>query len=207
MKNMNVSSSRRSSQVSVAKRVTQVLNSRIEHKRAVSTTTVIDWTSGGTVSVVSTDIAQGDNIGNRSGDVIRPLKLTLRVASFITVAGQILGRVVVLQDSMCNGSTPAVTDILETASVLSPLKAVTHQARRFKILCDTFITNVQTAETQVAEITRIMTMKGSIHYVSTAAVAASAGRNSLFVLFIADAAGAAGQKTYFWSYDLEYLDA
>lgn len=207
MKGMNASLVRRNDQASVSRRVVQVLNSRIEHKRAVSTTGVIDWTAGGTVSLISTDIAQGDNIGNRSGDVIRPLKFTFRISSFINVAGQILGRVILLQDSMCNGSTPAVLDILNTASVMSPLNPVTRQARRFKILADFMLTNVLTAETQVVEVTRAITMKGSIHYVSTAAAAASAGRNSLYALFIADAAGAANQKTYIWSYDLEYVDA
>lgn len=206
MKKMSTSSSRNSSQVSVARRVTQVLNSRLEHKRAVSTSAAIDWTTAGVVSLLSTDVAQGDNIGNRSGDMIRPLRLTFRLTSAVTT-GQVLGRIIVFQDSMCNGSTPAVTDVLETANVLAPLKAVAHQARRFKILNDFHVINILSTQLQVVEVTRTMAMKGAIHYVSSAGSAGSAGRNTIYVLFISDSAGTAGQKFYSWSYDLEYLDA
>lgn len=192
----------------VAKQVRQILASRVEHKNAVGLTNNIDWSSSGVVSLLSTDIAQGDNIGNRSGDSIRPLKLTFRITSFNTVNGAArIFRFIVFQDTMSYGSTPIVTDVLATADYMSPFNAPNQQAKRFKILCDHYGANVFSAADQVVEITKVIKMKGVIQYISTAAAAASAGKNTIYVLFINDSTGAANQYMYKWSYQLEYLDA
>lgn len=192
----------------VARQVRQILVSRVEHKNIASTTSNFDWSATGVVSLLSTDIAQGDNIGNRSGDLIRPLKLTFRLASFITPANTAqVFRFIVFQDTMAYGSTPAVTDVLDTASYLAPYSPVNVQAKRFKILCDHFGNNVYGGADQFTQVTKVIKMKGTVHYISTAAAAGSAGKNSIYVLFINDTTGAANQRMYKWSYQLEYMDA
>jgi hypothetical protein len=195
-------------QPTVARQVKQILVSRVEHKNAVATTGNIDWAATGVVSLLSTDIAQGDNIGNRSGDSIRPLKLTFRIASFMNVAATAqVCRFIIFQDNMAYGATPAVTDILDSANYMSPFNPVNAQARRFKILCDHHFTNVTGGSDQATETTKVMKMKGIIHYIATGTGAASAGKNSIYVLFINDTTGAANQRQYRWSYQLEYMDA
>jgi len=191
----------------VARQVKQILVSRVEHKNIASTTANIDYVATGVVSLLSTDIAQGDDIGNRSGDTIRPLKLTFRLCSFVTVDTFQAFRFIVFQDTMSYGATPAVTDVLNTASYLSPYSPLNLQAKRFKILIDHIGENVDSAANQIAEITKVVKLKGTIHYKGTGTGATSAGKNSIYVLFINDATGTAGERMYKWSYQLEYMDA
>ena len=193
----------------VRKVVKQMLESRLERKVIASTTSAIDWLTAGVVSLVSTDVAQGDDIGNRAGDIIRPKKLVFRLATAcnLPIAGSMLNRVIIFQDTMANGSTPAVTDVLNSASNMSPYKPVTLQEHRFKILKDFVVSSVNATDTEKLEFIWNIPMRGSIHYVGATAVAASAGKNSLYALFISDTQGTAGQKTYVWSYQLEYTDA
>jgi hypothetical protein len=189
------------------KMVNQMIQARLEHKRIVSTTSSIDWLTAGVVSLISTDVAQGDDITQRSGDAIRPIKLTFRIVTNCNITGSMVNRVILFQDNMANGSTPAVTDVLNSANSLSPYKPTTRAENRFKILRDFFVTSVNTATNEKVEMSKNVPLKGVIHYVGTAAAAASAGRNSLYALFISDTQGTAGQKTYVWSYELEYIDA
>jgi len=196
-----------SSTVGMRKMVNQMIQARLEHKRIVSTTSSIDWLTAGVVSLISTDVAQGDDITQRSGDAIRPIKLTFRIVTNCNITGSMVNRVILFQDNMANGSTPAVTDVLNSANSLSPYKPTTRAENRFKILRDFFVTSVNTATNEKVEMSKNVPLKGVIHYVGTAAAAASAGRNSLYALFISDTQGTAGQKTYVWSYELEYIDA
>jgi hypothetical protein len=191
----------------VARQVKQILVSRVEHKNIASTTANIDYSASGVVSLISTDIAQGDDLGNRSGDSIRPLKLTFRICSFVTVDTFQAFRFIVFQDTMSYGATPAVTDVLNSANYLSPFSPLNVQAKRFKILIDHCGQNVDSAANQILEITKVVKMKGVIHYKGTGTGATSAGKNSLYALFINDATGTAGERMYRWSYQLEYMDA
>jgi hypothetical protein len=195
--------------VSVRKVVKNMIDSRVEHKIITSVAPNIDWLTTGVVSLVSTDIAQGDNITERSGDVIRPKMLNFRIALHTATATtqDIIGRVILFQDSMCNGATPGVTDVLNSASYMAGYKPITRQARRFKILADFTVVSVFGTNTQKLEVTKKIPMIGSIHYLASAAAAASAGRNSVYALFISDTQGTAGQKTYDWTYELVYTDA
>jgi len=191
----------------VRKVVKQMLNAQLEHKVLSNATGVIDWTTAGVVSLISTDVAQGDDIGQRSGDLIRPKKLTFRIAIASNAGAAMISRIILFQDTMANGSTPAVTDILNSASNASAYKPTTFQEHRFKVLKDFVTTTNVLTQIEKREIVVVCPMRGVIHYVGSAAAAASAGKNSMYALFISDIAGTAGQKTYNWSYQLEYTDA
>ncbi len=192
--------------VKLSREVARVLNARVEHKRALSTgTSNIDWSTSGVINQISTDIAQGDNIGQRSGDVIRPQRLVVRV--FLTGSNStFVGRVVLFQDTMANGATPAVTDLLDSATYISSYAATTRQERRFKVLADRYISSCASSNNNAVVEVFDLRMKGSIHYLGSASGAASAGRNTLFILFISNASSA-GAIVYKWSYDLEYTDS
>nr|WRQ64680.1 structural protein [Riboviria sp.] len=183
-----------------------MLVSRVEHKIATSTTSGISWSASGVVSLLSTDISQGDNIDNRNGDTIRPLQLTFRMSSFVPAGNApYVHRFIVFQDTMARGSTPSVTDVLQTADYMSPYSAINLQAKRFKILCDQYGTNVDGGSNQATEVTKSFKMKGVIQYLSGSSGAAAAGRNSIYILFINDTTAAT--SFYKWSYQLEYMDA
>jgi hypothetical protein len=193
--------------MSVAKQVARILDARVEHKHAASTVgSQIAWATAGVVSLISTDVAQGDAIGQRSGDVIRPKRLVFRMTSTNSLAtGLLYGRFIIFQDTQAYGATPAVNDVLESANYLAPHNVVNVQASRFKILHERLFTSVNAVETAIKEFKVVCNLKSTIHYLTPNAGSATAGKNTLYVLFISDSANAA--KTYTWSYDLEYTDA
>ena len=192
----------------VRQQIKSILDSRVEHKRISATGALSDLASAGIVNAISVAVAQGDDISNRSGDIIRPVKLVVRIqftTGNATATQQYLGRYIVFQDRFANGATPAVTDILTTAVPLSGYNVVNRQAKRFKILADSDVAMVGSTNMANKFIELNFPMKGSIHYLTTTGTA-SQGSNSLFVLFITNNVSA-GVFQYAWSYDFEYTDA
>lgn len=193
---------------SVVKVVRSVLDSRIEHKRITAVGALADLATAGVVNTISMAVTQGDGIGNRSGNVIRPVSLKIRVQM-----GQLAGnydsfvaRFIIFQDTMCNGSTPAVTDLLSSADPLSGYEPETRQARRFKVLHDRTLTLTGQTKNNRRYLSVDLPMKGAIHYLASTGAATDQGKNSIFALFITSAAAAGGNR-YGWSYDFEFTDA
>jgi hypothetical protein len=204
---MAVIKSMRPATKSVSKQVVQILNSRIERKLVTGATAGIDWSATGTVSEISTDIAQGDNINNRSGDVIRPIRLNFTIISrCIVAAASNVFRVILFQDTMANGAAPLVTDVLNTAVNYSQYKPINQQSKRFKILADFGGVNVNLANNQESILHKSVKLRGTTHYVGTSAGSTVAGKNSIYVLFISSNI-TAGSINYRWSYSLEFTDA
>lgn len=188
--------------------VRNMMESRLEHKRTTAVGVYADLATAGVVNTISMAVAQGDDIGNRAGDLIRPRNLRIR-AEFRNSQGvfsSFTARVIIFQDTMCNGSTPAVTDLLSTASPLSGWNPTTKQASRFKVLYDRVVTPVAQTDKELVYVTADITMGGVIHYLGGTAAAGSQGRGSLFALFIADTA-LANTYQFAWSYDFVYTDA
>lgn len=63
-------------------------------------------------------ITQGTAEGSRTGNAIRITRLYIRGAFIVSDTRSIL-RLIVVKDMQSNGGTPAVTDVLQTASYLS----------------------------------------------------------------------------------------
>lgn len=193
---------------SIRKVVRSIVESRLEHKRITSAGALADVSASGVVNTISMNVAQGDDINSRSGDIIRPRNLRVKV-EFVNSSssyGSFLGRVIVFQDKLCAGSTPAVTDVLDTANPLSGWNLVNKQANRFKILLDRSSTVVGQTNKALVVYSVDIPLKGSIHYLGTTAASTSQGRNNIFALFISSGASV-GAWRYAWSYDLTYTDA
>lgn len=195
--------------VTLDRRVRQILDSRLEHKRSTSVGAFADLSTSGVVNPITSALAQGDDITGRTGDLIRMGKLKLRLelqSNSGTVGLAYAVRFIVFQDTLCNGAVPAVTDLLDSANVLSGYNVVNRQSGRFKVLHDSMLTSV--SGTPSARVCREIDirMKGVQHYIGSAGAAASLGRNSPFVLIVSDAASA-GVYRYSWSYDYDFTDA
>ncbi len=201
--------SRKQTNSSVRKVVSDILRSRQELKRSNATSGNTAWTTAGVVLPVSQVIPQGDTIASRSGDTIKPQTLKLNVA-IVSALSPYLGRVIVFQDMHNVGIDPTVAQILDGGTYLSTYIPDTAQQKRFKILYDhtyTSITNV-TIVTDTTKIMRELTfkLKGKIFYNGATNATASNGPGAVYLLFISDiASGAGGYFNYYTT--LTYTDS
>nr|WRQ64689.1 structural protein [Riboviria sp.] len=187
--------------------VKSMLSARVEHKRAVALGAAVDLPTAGVIHLVSA-IAQGDDIGNRSGDMIRPVRLKIRVqfAQLAANFNSFSGRVIIFQDMTQGGAVATVGSVLDSASPLSAFTSVWRAENRFKILYDREESLVGQTPRALVNFHVSLPMKGVIRYIGTSAAIGSCGRGNIFALFITNAA-AAGANQYAWSYELEYTDA
>lgn len=107
-----------------------LVNSEMLHNQGNSSGTL---NSSGVI-VPITSIAQGDTSSGRTGNSILVRNIMFRVATAMhSAATNTFYRFMLIQDTQQVGDTsPAVTDVLESASYLSPLS--TANAGRFKVL-------------------------------------------------------------------------
>jgi hypothetical protein len=158
----------------------------------------------GTVWALSQGIIQGDAVNGRDGTQITLQNINVRVDAFMPTATIAAGlRVIVFSDTQNNGSLPAVVDVLDSASLISPYSIIQQITNRFRIHADV-IRNLTAGGIQqvVYDIKRSITQK--ISYNGTTDVAASNGKNALFMLIITDVG--AGFPTYDFTHNIRYLD-
>lgn len=154
-------------------------------------TKILDTSNGanisnsGTVSPVSS-IAQGLDYTNRVGDSIKIQSMEFKFRWQIGAsATKTFVRVLCLRDLDGYGTTPAVTDILQAADVLSPFNCL--NITRFSILYDEVevLTSVDTTASVGAYLTP---HAGHIKYLGSAASSASNGKGSVYMLFLSSEA-------------------
>jgi hypothetical protein len=178
--------------------VKQMIVGRLEDKIASASSTGVVGTAGSVVYLSS--IAQGDSLGDRAGNAIRPSLLDIRF-SYIDVASG-FARVIVFQDSENVGTIPTVAQVLTSASWNAVPDPTQIAMRRYKFLYDhTFPLSA------VGDLTgfehRKIKMKGPIHFVSSGGTSTSGGRNALFLLVIASTVTASVDIKS----NLHYIDA
>ncbi len=189
-------------------RVRQILDSRLEHKRVTALGSAADLATAGVINSISSNLAQGDDINGRTGDVVRVHKLRVKY-TFInsdSLASFYTGRIIIFQDTLANGALANVTDVLDSANPMSGYKPVYAQSRRFKILLDRTVNVIGATNRSRVTETVDLRVPGTIHYIGSAAANASLGKNTLNALFISDLASA-GKFQYVWSYDYDFTDA
>jgi len=159
-------------------------------------------TSTGTVAPLSL-CAQGSDITNRIGDTINVVNWRLSAhATGITVTSPQFLRLLVVRDGQCNGATPSVADILQDPTddiaLHSPITFI--NTTRFEVLGDAILV-ICSGPSEIATSAQVVkfqdTRPFSIRYVGTTALAASQGRNSLFLLAISDTAATSPLLTFF----------
>ncbi len=163
----------------------------------------LSTTTGGTVSPVTQGVEQGDGSGQRDGAQLLLKGVLVRHTLYCNTGISVVQRVIVFVDRMNDGATPAVTDVLNTASFLSPYSIQTVQAKRFKILHDECVVSTTTGSNGANVHFWRFKQDMKVSFNGTTNVAASNGRNAVFVLFIGD--GTNG--LYSGSYEVHFVDA
>lgn len=190
----------------VKKMVRQMIDSTLEHKQSTLASPVGGgWTTAGAVFPVNQQIAQGDAINLRSGDLITVKKLVIRLDMVLTAAATSLSaRFIVFHDNQANGALPAVNELLDTAFFMSTYHLFNKQRGRFKILSDKQHTLVSATNTAHLTTTFSFRLNHKVFFNDGTSAATNLGKGALFVLMIADGTPAGG-----WSYMpyLEYIDA
>jgi hypothetical protein len=139
---------------------------------------------GGGISNLSL-VAQGDDVNNRSGDIITMKDLHLNLAFFqATAANSVSIRLIVFSDSMGSGGTVGITEVLFSANFTSPYLASNVQRNRFKIFHDEMFTMVGATDTQ--EVTRYLKIpiNQKRYFNDATANATSVGKNTLYMLIL-----------------------
>jgi len=187
--------------------VKDMIESRIEHKVGcvLSAETVV--TTAGSVKLITSNISQGSDINNRDGDmiIIDRIRMTINVRNTDTAATNIFStRFILFSDELNTGAAPAVGDVLNSASIFSGVLPVNKQKQRFRIYADFVLDSV--SNTSTATVTRILNHKINRKcFFSGTSGSTSNGKGALFLLEIANFAGANNLHTYGW--ELVYSDA
>lgn len=176
--------------LSVKKYVKGCMDRLLEPK--VYTKAVADVTPGTTGAVVATgcfDIVQGDTDSTREGNIIHIKKILSNLWIFDATAGGTM-RVICFIDRQSNGSTPAVADVLNTAtltSLYSPNTVIGAGGSRFAILWDEAFTYNQqfSAATTVAGLKRKAVYKSiPVQFQANAGAAADVLTNQPWYIMI-----------------------
>lgn len=165
------------------KHIKRLINVEIKHFDVNSSTTV---STAGSVIALS-GISQGDTVNNRDGDSVKlmnnVLRFSLTTNASATVDTQV--RMILFRGKQENAASYAVTDILESADLLSPKK----YAERFrsKILFDRTIqlTEQESTSTNTRRLVKTFTNKLYGHVQFTAA-AATVENGGLYLLVISN---------------------
>jgi len=197
----------------VRKVVKQMLNAQLEHKVLSNATGVIDWTTAGVVSLISTDVAQGDDLNQRSGSQLILEKVKLVMTSTAVAGSTSTLRVILFIDHINNGSVPAITDILTAATPTDAYALPAQSVGRFKILGDWFmLTSVNTGNAGFGALSGLPAvvskeqtwkLKDRVQYNAATNVAGANGKGALFMLFVDTGANC----TYRVAMNLTYSDA
>jgi hypothetical protein len=141
------------------------------------------------VLTLLTGLAQGTDVGNRVGDVIKVTKITwygrLAIGSAVTTFST--ARMIMFRDMENSGSVPVLADIMETTTgsscVRSPLNFLNR--KRFSILWDQMV--VLDATSRFSEIVRgELTLNKTVRYRGTGNTVAAAAEGTIYWLFISD---------------------
>lgn len=191
--------SRASSRNVTIRDVKNLLKSTAETKRFVTSSTGVASTTVGTVVNLTNGIVQGDDINQRAGHTIKLTKNKLHFRATALLTSQSF-RLIVFKDMTNRGTTPAVTEVLNSANFMVMYNPTTVQQGRFKIIRDVTLDCNLNGEA-IKHI--YVTWKGtSCFYNGATAVAASNGPGALFFLMI----GEAGSGLFDYSYEAQYLD-
>lgn len=165
-------------------------------------------TSGGSAGQITSlsNIAEGNDYNNRDGLSVLAQSTFFRGIwrSAGTETTSTIVRLILFCDNDQRGTDPAVTDILETASYLSPLNHV--QNKRFTIIWDTSFEVEPVGSGKITKIDkRYRKYNAHIKYSSTAGADASAYEGNLYLLDITSTPAVAA-PTVNWYHRLRYTD-
>lgn len=175
----------------VAKTVASLVN--VEYKLYdvpnVSITSSL-FSNTGSVGVYTT-MAQGNNYNERNGNSILPKSFHYNLSIYNNATNYAICRIIFFRDMEPRQATPAVTDVLETATPQSPLNHI--NGSRFRVLKDMkFTTDAVNHLSYFKTGTITFNKPGKrvnhdhIRFIGTGAGIANADEGHIFVLFISD---------------------
>lgn len=126
-------------------------------------------------------MAQGTDYNTRIGNSIKAASDQWRFNLLIGAATNVIYRVIFFTDRENRQANPAVTDVLESASTVSPLNHI--NGKRFHIIKD-YYGELDTVKSPIKCISHYHKMKGHIKFTAAAAGVASADEGNLFVLIL-----------------------
>jgi len=160
---------------------------------------VVAGTAGTITALGLQSIIQGSADGTRKGDVIHVSSFQMKGVCLTGTTGGII-RIVIFRDLQSNGATPAVTDILSSASYIA-MYNVSNVTKvggaRFKILYDrVYVQNLNIAATAYFDYLEYSNSgKFMTTYISNSGTSASVGTNNVWMLSIADNANSQSNVT------------
>lgn len=172
----------------MAREVNQILLSKAEHKylsniHASATTS----SAAGFVHTITQPIVLGDDLQQRDGRQITHLSTQLRFSvNLPSLAISGVFRVIWFVDRLNTGVVPAVTDVINTASVTSGYTFNAVANKRYTIIVDRTYSMVVAATTQ--HITPVLSYKHQypVTYNGTTNVSTANGAGAQFCLVITD---------------------
>lgn len=165
--------------------VKSLIGQSLEHKRA---NLILNGTAapGGEILCLSQFVAEGDGISQRTGRIISLVNFVVRytrVLNTLTNKTSCL-RTIVFLDTQNQGTIPAVTDVLQAASVVSAYEVNNSQQHRFRFLRDEFETLCDGGANNRKASAWHFRQKFQVHYGGATDAAASNRKNAIFILVL-----------------------
>lgn len=181
----------------IANQVKGLINVEIKQFNGSGTSSV---SSAGTVIPLS-NIAQGDDDGERDGRSIKGVNLSLK--AYLThnssgLAEQIV-RVMIVTDRAPQGTAPAVTDVLASANVIAHRNLA--YAKQIHVLHDSLLTVNESDDYKM--FNRFIKRNMKIDYTGTAA--AHYGDGNLFLVLVSNEASV-NYPDFIYNFRLRYVD-
>lgn len=153
--------------------------------------------NAGAVTLLS-GVAQGDGDFQRNGNQIKAHSSYFRGLLAINgTATRTFCRVMIFFDKESRGAAPGVTDVLQVASVESPLN-IENAGWRFVIIHDkTYALSINGPETKTTVLFKDFGLKHHIRYLSAGGAAADQGTNAIWLLLISNEVTNTPTVTYY----------
>jgi hypothetical protein len=187
--------------VNVGTEVSRILERKAEQKVTIAASIGATIASTGTMIGLSVNIAQGDNFDNRTGDKITYTHSLVKTR-FSAVATSQSARFILFSDRFNQGTTPAITDLLQTNNFIAGYNQLTVVQQKRMIIHRDWTIDCNIAGEAIKSVTFTLGRTGSIFYNGTTAVAASNGHGALFLLVI----GSASTGLYDLMVESKYID-
>jgi hypothetical protein len=184
----------------VNRQVRSMIDSRVELKSVAAAVQGSATTAAGTV-LYFTPILQDDTTNGRTGDQIVPHDITLHFTAIGSAAES--ARFILFHDKNNNGTAPTVGDVLSATqynATYNHINVVLNN--RFKILYDKQLDLNPNGEA-LKHLRQVVKLKGKIGFIGTGDTSASAGPNTLWLIYIGTSTHVASDINY----RLTYRDA
>ncbi len=177
-----------------------------EEKFYIHTQGVTNGVTAGIVIPITQGITQGDDVNQRTGAKLLMKQIEWNCNVILPALGLVGSmRLIVFADRDNIGVLPAVTDVLNAASVTSGPQLLNYSQKRFKVLYDVTHPLVVAASNQEVNIHKFLKARMPVHYAGPTSATASNHRNAVFILAITDLG--ANPPFYAWDAVVHYSDA